>query len=242
MAPQLAVSAAPLYQQVRDLIETRIARGDWQPGELLPSEPKLAEELNVSPGTVRKALDDLSAVRLVVRRQGRGTFVAAQTPDSALFHFFRIVGPDGERVSPTHRELERGRGAATAEERRRLALGSGARVLRIKRLRGAGDATVLIERITLPGARFPGLGDDIDELPNTLYDLYQRRYGITIRRAVETLRAVAASEEDAALLDIAPATPLLEIDRLAYSFDDTPVEWRRSWVNTAAHAYRTEVE
>lgn len=232
----------PLYRQVKQILLQRIASGVWRPGDLVPAEPKLAQELGVSPGTVRKALDALAAERLVVRQQGRGTFVASQTPDSSLFHFFRLVGLQGQRVTPTSRELERGRGSATAAERGRLKLRAGARVVRLRRLRHADGSGAMIERIVVPSRLFPDLHAFVGELPNTLYDLYQRRYGKTVRRATEALRAITLNDEDeAALLGLPPGAPVLEIDRIAWTFDDLPIEWRRSLVDTRDLRYLSEL-
>ena len=232
----------PLYQQVRDILIHRIASGAWRPGSPLPSEPRLAAELNVSLGTVRKALDELVSSRLVVRQQGRGTFVAEQTPDSALFHFFRVVDPTGERVIPTHRELDRAHGPATDEEAARLSLAPASEVLRLTRLRSANQRPALLERICIATALVPGLADHEGPLPNTLYDLYQQRFGLTIRRASETLRAEAADTEVAALLGMDPGSPVLAIDRLAYGFEDRPFEWRVSLLDTRHFAYANEIE
>ena len=235
-------NAIPLYRQVKQILLQRIASGAWQPGDLVPAEPKLGQELGVSPGTVRKALAALAAEGLVVRQQGRGTFVAAQTPDSALFHFFRLVDLEERRVTPTSRELERSQGPATAEERRRLALRAGARVVRLRRLRHADGGGAIIERIVVPARLFPDLHAFAGELPNTLYDLYQRRYGKTVRRATELLRAIGLDDEDeAALLGLAPGAPVLEIDRIAWTFDDLPIEWRRSLVDTRELRYLSEL-
>lgn len=240
--PQMAPSLVPLYQQVRQILLQRIARGEWQPGDLLPAEPKLGQELGVSPGTVRKALDELAAEKLVVRRQGRGTFVAAQTPDSALFHFFQLVDAEGRRVVPTSHELARAQGTATAEEQRRLALEPGTPVVRIERLRSIDGEGKLLDFIVAPGTLFPDLHAYPGELPNTLYDLYQRNYGRTVRRASEYLRAISLDDPDrAALLHLPPGAPVLEIDRIAYTFDDLPLEWRRSLVDARHLRYRSEL-
>jgi GntR family transcriptional regulator len=240
MADETAPSFVPLYRQVKRILTGRIASGEWRPGQPLPAEPRLGQELGVSPGTVRKALDELAHERLVVRRQGRGTFVAEQTPDTALFHFFRLVDGGGRPVAPTSRELSRGAGLATPGERRRLGLGPRARVLRLLRLREAGPAR-LIERIVVPLDLFPGIEDHPGELPNTLYDLYQRQYGRTVRRARELLTAVALAPEDARHLDVAPGAPALAIDRIAYTFEDRPLEWRRSLVDTTRAAYLADL-
>ncbi|MEE8270943.1 MAG: GntR family transcriptional regulator [Alphaproteobacteria bacterium] len=235
-------SFRPLYQQVKDLLRQRIADGTWRPDQMLPSETKLAAELGVSQGTVRKALDELAAQNLVVRRQGRGTFVAAHSPDTALFHFFHLVGDDGERQLPESQLLDCRRGIVGPREAERLDMATGALVLRIDRRRLLQGRPAILERIVVPQTLFPDLDrPDHGPLPNTLYDLYQRRYGVTIGRAVERLRAVAADAEEAAQLDVAPATPLLEIDRIALDIDGRPVEWRVSRCLTDRHSYLSEL-
>jgi GntR family transcriptional regulator len=234
-------SLVPLYRQVKQILLDRIAGGAWQPGDLLPAEPRLGEELGVSPGTVRKALDELAAEQVVVRHQGRGTFVAAQTPDTALFRFFRLVTPAGERTVPSSRELARAAGPAEADECRRLGLPPGTPVLRVRRSRETTGGGRLVERIVVPLTLFPGLDASPGELPNTLYDLYERRYGKSVRRAAELLRAVALDAADGEALGLPAGAPALEIDRVAYSFNDLPVEWRRSLVDTRNLRYASEL-
>ncbi len=232
----------PLYQQVKDLLRRRIVDGTWRPDAVLPSEGRLAAELGVSQGTVRKALDELAAQNLVVRRQGRGTFVAAHSPDTALFHFFHLVDAAGDRQMPESEVLDCRKGIAGPAESAALQLNDGALVLRIDRRRLIGGVPSIVERIAVPQALFPDLdtaGDD--GLPNTLYDVYQKRYGVTVGRTTERLRAIAATPEDAAQLGIEPGTPLLEIDRIARDLDDHPVEWRMSRCLTDRLAYLSEL-
>ena len=232
--------AQPLYAQVKALMMQRLIAGQWRPGELLPSEFQLADEFGVSQGTVRKALDELAADNVMVRRQGRGTFVAEHDDRRALFHFFHLVGPDGERRLPDSRLISVRKGLAGRLEAGRLGVGRGAPVIRIRRVRLLDGRPAICETIAVPQKLFPDLAD-ISALPNTLYDLYERRYGVTIARAVERLAAVAADERDARLLDIAPGAALLEIDRTALALDGAPVEWRVSRCLTAANHYQVEL-
>lgn len=232
--------AQPLYAQVKALLIERLIAGIWRPGELLPSEFQLADEFGVSQGTVRKALDELTADNVVVRRQGRGTFVAEHDDHRALFHFFHLVGPDGERRLPESRLVSVRKGLAGRIEAGRLGIGRGAPVIRIRRVRSLDKQPAIAETIAVPQKLFPDLAD-IREMPNTLYDLYETRYGITIARAVERLAAVAADARDAKLLGVAPGEPLLEIDRTALALDGNPVEWRISRCLTATHHYRVEL-
>lgn len=235
-----APRAQPLYAQVKALMMQRLIAGQWRPGEMLPSEFQLADLFGVSQGTVRKALDELTGENVVVRRQGRGTFVAEHDDHRALFHFFHLVGPDGERRLPESRLISVRKGLAGRLEAGRLAVGRGVPVIRIRRIRLLDDRPAIAETIAVPQKLFPDLAD-IREVPNTLYDLYERRYGITIARAVERLAAVAADERDAKLLEIAPGAPLLEIDRTALALDGAPVEWRVSRCVTTTHHYRVEL-
>jgi GntR family transcriptional regulator len=232
----------PLYAQVKDLLVQRLVAGAWRPGEALPSEFSLAAELKVSQGTVRKALDDLAAQNLVVRRQGRGTFVATHTPQRALFHFFHLVGDDGARALPSHRVLSLCSAKATRAETAALGLRSGAAVTRLKRLRMLGGRVAIVESITLPGALFPRFAERLaDELPNELYRFYEEKYGVTVARAVERLKAVPASTDEARWLGLRAGAPLLEIDRVAHGLDGRPVELRVSRCDTAQHHYLSEI-
>jgi GntR family transcriptional regulator len=225
----------PLYAQVRAGVIQRIVAGIWKPGALLPSETRLAEEFGVSQGTVRKALDALAAENLVLRQQGKGTFVAAHTPERALFHFFKIVGDDGSHRLPTGRVLSCARRRASQEEAQKLNLAPGAKVVHIQRVRDLAGRPAIVEKVVVPARLFPDLGQST--LPNTLYKLYEETYGVIVAQAVERLKAVAARRNDAALLDVPIGAPLLEIERIALTLDRTPVEWRVSRCDTRSHHY-----
>lgn len=228
----------PLYAQVQDLLIERLASGHWRPGDLLPAEPRLAKEFGVSQGTVRKALDRLADRNLLVRRQGKGTYVASYTPERALFHFFNLVGDDGDRQLPLSRLLSRRCGLAGRIEQTRLGLSGGDKVVRIVRVRSLQARPVLSERITVPRELFPGL-DTLPEaaLPNTLYALYESEYGVSVMRAEERLKAVSADADDAEHLGVPVGSALLEVDRVARGHDQRAVEWRVSRCATTRHHY-----
>lgn len=232
----------PLYAQVKELLVQRLVAGAWRPGEALPSEFSLAAEFKVSQGTVRKALDELAAQNVVVRQQGKGTFVATHTPQRALFHFFHLVGDDGARAMPSHRVLSLRNAKASKTEAARLKIKTGASIIRLKRLRQLGGHTAIVERIVLPGDLFPGLVERTgEELPNEVYHYYEEIYGVTVARAVERVKAVAASVEEARWLRLKAGAPLLEIDRVGYGLDGRAVELRVSRCDTARHHYLSEI-
>ncbi|MBZ8133840.1 GntR family transcriptional regulator [Afifella sp. IM 167] len=226
----------PLYLQVREKLTERMIGGLWPPGMLLPSEQRLAAELGVSQGTVRKALDAMAADHLLVRRQGRGTFVAEQEEGRILFQFFRLRPDDGRAPFPESTPISLRPDRAGEEEAELLRLAPRARVWRLQRLRALDGVPLITEEIVLPFERFRRL-EKMAPLPNNLYAFYAGVFGITIARAEERLKAVAAGPEDAAALGCLKGTPLLEVDRIAFGLDEKPVERRISRCLTDAHHY-----
>ncbi len=191
----------------------------------------------MSVGTLRKALNELVAENVVIRQQGKGTVVATHDTDRVLFRFFNLWRHDGERGLPVSRPLGRKLRKATAEEARDLGLEPGAKVIHISRVRDLEGVPTLVEQITLEAARFPGLEKDPEVLPNTLYHLYQQRFGQTVAHADESLVAVAASAQDAEHLDVQPGDPVLQIRRIARDYQGTPIERRISTVTTRDYRY-----
>ena len=237
-ASRLPAADRPLYEQVRARLIEGISAGLWAPGSAIPSESGLATQFGVAIGTIRKAVDSLVAGQALVRRQGKGTFVTAHDGRRMLFHFFHVVGRDGTKHYPEVRTLAFSRARADAEEARALALSPHDKVIRIRNLLALGGAPAIVDDITLPAEPFRGLTERIFvSRGNTIYHLYQSRYGINVLRTDERLRATLAEGVVAALLGVAPGAPLLEVRRVALSFRDRPVELRVSRVNTARHDY-----
>jgi len=232
----------PLYRQVYEVLVRRIAEGTWRPGQTLPSEQALAAELGVSQGTVRKAMDSLAAENLILRRQGKGSYVAEHTQEHALFRFFRLArpSPDREPVTPQLGSTRVRARTASRGEQQRLRLAEGAEVIEIRRTRLIDESPAINEKIVLPASLFPGI-DRQQALPNTLYSLYQNVYGISIAFAREELRAVLADKRDAAALDVNIGTPLLQIDRIGVALDGRRVEWRTSRCDTRNLVYAVDV-
>jgi len=219
----------------------RIAEGHWKSGEMLPSEPKLAAELGVSPGTVRKALDRLAADQLVTRRQGLGTLVAVPTRESMLYRFFKLVDASGARFMPDCHQLSRQVVKTNTNFRNLFGLDKGARLVKFVRIRTAGKVPIMIETVTLPLPLFEGV-DTLDEpLPTTLYDFFDSEFELKVLRVDEKLSADSATTDDANHLGVAVGTALLVIERTAYTFDDQAIEHRLSRLSTTRHAYLSEL-
>ena len=235
-------SVAPLYRDVKRSLVQSIAAGEWPPGVALPSETRLAERFKVSIGTLRKAIDELVAERMVVRQQGRGTFVATHGSSRLLFHFFHIVPRGGDKEYPRTRTLAFRRGRAELEEAQKLGIGAGDAVLRIRNLLLLQDRPVILDDLVLPQRLFADLTEKVfTARDNTIYHLYQTRYGINVLRTSERLSATLADAAVAALLGVKKGAPLLQINRTALSYHDVPVEVRRSLVNTDKHEYFSDL-
>jgi len=231
-------SPQPLHAQLRALLLERIEDGEWSPGTYLPSETQLAREYDVAVGTLRKALLSLADDGIVKRRQGKGTVVTTHESDAVLFRFLNLRRADGSRVQPASRVLDRRLRRASPSECADLALAPGAQVLHIRRVREVDDSPVIVEDITLDGARFAELAKAPEILPNTLYHLYQKVYGATVHQAQEDITAVTASPDEAATLGCAPGAPLLRVLRRATDYHGAPIERRVSMVATDRLLYR----
>ncbi len=189
-------------------------------------------------GTLRSAVDELVSEHLLVRRQGRGTYVATHDADRFLFQFFHVERSDGLRDSP---EVDLGsfeRLRADDVSAQALALKPGAPVLQIEnRLRLQGRA-VVYDRLTLSAQLFKGLTEKrLAERGGTIYQFYQDEFGITVLRAVERARAVAADRAAARVLGVAAGQPVIQVRRTALTFGERPVEYRVSIINTSQHDY-----
>lgn len=229
----------PLYAQVREQLTRRIANGRWKAGEMVPSEMQIAAELGVSQGTVRKALDDMTAAKLLVRRQGKGTFVASHDEARILFQFFKLKPDAGERAFPESEVLACDPADADVDEAAKLGLFPGEPVIRIRRLRSIEGRVCIVETITLPVALFDRI--ESQPVPNNLYELYARAHGVTVAGGSERIKAVAADASTARLLGLDVGAPLLLIDRVATALDGRPVERRLSLCATEHVSYVTEL-
>ena len=232
----------PLYKEIKRQMMEALTDGEWKPGEAIPAERRLSERYGISIGTVRKAIDELVAENILIRQQGRGTFVASHTRDRLLFYFFHVVPESGEKVYPDVQFLSFAKAKADRPAAEKLGLAVGDPVFRIRnRLRLAGTP-IIVDDITVPAVRFAGLTEArVRDRPSTIYNLYQEAFGISVVRTNERLRATLADGEFAALLDVARGAPLLQIRRVAQTYNDVPVEFRVSLVNTAHHEYWAEI-
>ena len=232
---------SPLYQQIKGLILQSLQSGEWKPGEAIPSEMDLAARYRVSQGTVRKAIDELASGHLVVRRQGKGTFVATHAEQNIQFRFLKLVPDSGTPGSegPAQRDIiDCRRLRASADIARILGLRSGEAVLQARRVLSFAGTPTILEDIWLPAAPFKGLtAERLANYHGPMYALFETEFNVRMVRAEEKIRAEPATDGRELLLKVAPGTPLLSVERIAYTYQDLPMELRRGYYRTDTHHY-----
>ncbi len=233
----------PLYRAVKRALLRSIESGALLPASALPNETALAASFRVSVGTLRQAVGELVTEHILERRQGRGTYVATHSTERFLFQFFHLERSDGLRERPEVELLRFERGRLDDEAAEALQRRSGdAAWLFQNRLKLQGRP-VVYDRIVLPAALFRSLSEKrLRERPATLYKLYQDEFAITVVRALERARAVAADRETARVLGVVLGTPTMQVRRTALTFGDKPVEYRVSILHTAVHDYVQRLE
>ncbi|GAA6137678.1 GntR family transcriptional regulator [Arenicella sp. 4NH20-0111] len=232
----LTTKYQPLYQQVYDEIVKRLGEGFWKAGDSLPSEFALAEELGVSQGTVRKALNQLVAENILRRRQGKGTYVAEHSNESSLYRFFRYREKGGKGVIPETKIISVLRREPSELESSKLSLDCGSDVVEMVRLRSIQDKPAIFEKVIQPLSVFPGI-DRESEYPNSLYALYQEKYGISIVEVRDELHAVKLEEEVAKQLNLPVGSAALMTQRSSINIDGRVVEWSQAYCSTENFVY-----
>lgn len=233
---------SPLYRQIKSLLLQRLESGEWRPGEAIPSESELAIRFNVSQGTVRKAIDEMAAENLLLRRQGKGTFVASHDDPRAFFRFLRLVPLAGGIEQAQSVPLECWRAKSGPEVARMLELNIGDPINIVRRLLKFSGKPVVVDEIYLPGSIFGTVTlDMLRDYQGSLYSFFEHQFGVRMIRAEERLRAVPADRASAELLKVAEGSPLLSVERVSFSYADKPVEWRRGLYSTSDHCYFNEL-
>ncbi|ROH85554.1 GntR family transcriptional regulator [Pseudomethylobacillus aquaticus] len=236
-------SFRPLYEQIKVLLTQSLIAGEWHPGEAIPSEHELAARFKVSQGTVRKAIDELAAENILIRRQGKGTFVATHNEEGIKLRFLRLTAADGQKELLENQMVDFSKTKAQGDIARMLDLKAGTSVIEAKRLLTFSGRPMILDHIIIPAGPFKGItATKIQEKNGSMYSMYETEFKIRMIRAEERLKAVAADEEVSRLLGIPLHSPLLSIERVSYTYGDVPMEWRLGLCITDTHHYMNELE
>lgn len=230
--------SGPLYVAVKKCVTKSLMAGEWEQGAPIPSEAQLASRYAVSVGTVRKAIGELVDEKVLVRWPGRGTFTAKLSKDHMLDVFFRIVDAEGQKEFPASTAVSFRRMKADPVTARHLRLKPGARILCLENLLSLQGRPAIFDRIRIPQAVFPDFNEkDFNRRTVTIFAFYQSQFGVTVTRLDEWIRAGNADARLANSLGLAIGAAVLKIERVAYTYDGAPVEFRERVVDTRRHAY-----
>jgi GntR family transcriptional regulator len=219
--------ARPLYSQVRELMLERIERGDWKAGDALPNEFQLSHEFGVSIGTIRRAVEGLEDAGLVVRKQGRGTFLSGQRRAVDARRLHRLLGQDGRPLAPSEHLDGVARRAANPIEALSLRTATNAHVLQIDHLVRSQGRLVGLERTILDADRWAGLETRLTPAGH-VYDILAEG-GRAISAFSDTVAVERADMDVAQRLQISAGAVLLSIRRVLASADGAPAALRRGW-------------
>ncbi len=233
----------PLYEQVKKKITESLVQGEWNPGEVIPSEIELANVYDVSQGTVRKAIDELSAESVLIRRQGKGTYVATHTEENIQLRFLKLTSNFGLKEKLDNQLVSFSKEKATNKLAKILNINSSSTIISMKRVLTFNEKPLILDVIKIPAQYFRGLtAEMVVERKGSMYRMYETDFGIRMLRADEKIKAISANFESTSLLNIKENSPLLSVERLSYTYDNKPLEWRLGLCITDNHYYRSELD
>ena len=221
-------SPLPRYFQLKEIMRERIRSGEWKPGELIPSERELSEKYGISRMTARQAITELVNEGLFYREQGKGTFVSQRKITQQLIHltgFTEDIRARGQR--PGTKVLSATMHPADEETAEKLRINAGTPIFRLQRLRLADDEPLAIELSQISFKGCEGLLEE-DLEHNSLYRLLEAKYGIALMEADQELEAGLTGSEEAQLLKISVASPVLFTRRITYSDRNQPIEYAKA--------------
>jgi GntR family transcriptional regulator len=224
---------------IRERLLKLIVDGKLQRGEALASEGEMARQFDVSLGTMRKAIDGLVEQHVLVRRQGKRTFIAKRdSATAARLSFHMVAGDDGRELPNFAALLFLQSRSVTPHEAKRLDLKDDSEIIEMGRTRVFSDNGVMYERVFLPKKLFPNFKKQLGNLrPILLYEFYEQKFGVSVMDFEERIHAVKASKEVAAIIGCRVGAALLEIERISYNYDSAPIEMRVSLCETGTRHY-----
>ncbi len=232
-----------LYLQIKKRITESLADGFWHPGQSIPSETELARSFNVSQGTIRKAIDELAAENILIRRQGKGTFVASHNEEGSQLRFLRLTSSQDNKEKLDNQLVSFIKQKATNKTAKTLGINVGTTVFSIKRVLTFNRKPLILDFIKVPASSFRGLSPEmIIEKNGAMYRMYETDFGIQMLHAKEKIRAIAANMETSNLLCVSQDAPVLSVERVSFTYDNKPIEWRLGFCLTENHHYASELD
>lgn len=216
-------SSTPLYLQLETILRDSIVKGEWNPGEALPSERDLSEKFNVSRLTLRKSIDRLVSQGMIERRQGSGTYVSSRLAraSATLSGFAQEMRSRG--LEPSFTWIRRSVVVAAPEEVLALSLTPGDKVSRLERIREADGEPIALEKASLSVFHLP----EPEKMDDSLYEQLDRS-GLRPVRALQRVRAMVAGKAEVKYLEVEHGVPMLYVERISYLSNGMALEFTRS--------------
>lgn len=221
------VSRLPLYVQLKELIKEKIEKGEWKINDKIPSERDLEKDYDVSRMTVRKAIIELVNEDILIRKQGKGTFVKELRIEQDLVKLKSFTQEMRLRgLNPSTRVIDAVEILPDIDVRNKLKLNLGENAFVLKRLRLANDEPMAYEVSYLAEKFCSGLFNR--NLNQSLYQVLTKEFNIQLNYAMQSLEAGIASIKEAELLNIAENDPILILERLTIDGQERPIEFVKS--------------
>lgn len=222
-----ASSVVPLYKQLKDLILKDIKDGKLRPNQKIPTEQELSEMYQISRMTVRKALAQLVEEEILIKKQGKGTFV--QEPKivedlSNANSFTNLCRRNGK--IPGGRTLKFVLEEPSDRDIRELQLEPGEGVIHIQRLRTADNVPVMLENLYFPGRLKKIMQENLGD--TSLYQILQEKYGLRDEDFIMEIEMSECNSYEAALLEIESGSPLILVRELIYDQHNRPLHRTKS--------------
>lgn len=227
LPPLNRFSKLPLHQQLYEILRGNIVRGLWQAGTMIPTEPELIGHYKISRTTVRQVMDRLVGEGLIIRKQGRGSFVAEPRLEQGLVRIISFTEDMRQRgFTPGTFVRAAEMVAAPADVAQKLGCDEGDTLVRLERLRLANGEPMSLEESFFLSQRVPGLLK-YDFATQPLRLVLESTYGLVMDHARQVIRALQAGSVLAKLLNVDARDPILQLERVSYLQDETPVEFLR---------------
>jgi GntR family transcriptional regulator len=219
-------SPIPYYIQLMDILKEKVQLGNWVPGDQIPGEQNLCELYGVSRTVVRQALRELELEGVILRRKGKGTFIAQPKISEGLVQkltgFYQDMVERG--LKPVTKVLHQNVIPSNEKVARFLDINPGEKVIDILRLRFINEEPIQMVTTYIPFEICPALAS-VDLTNRSLYEFLEKECGVFIAKGRRFIEAVVANETEAALLGIEHGAPLLMLDSISYSEDGRPIEY-----------------
>lgn len=222
---ELLRNGIPLYFQIEEYIRRKIEDGEWERGEQIPTEKELCTFFEVSPSTIRQAISNLVQKGILVKKQGKGTFVCKPAYEG---DFLTIYFP--EEFGDMHKLLQVGVTDASAGIRRCLEAGEDEEITLLYRARYITGETepAILEKSYIKTAMFPGIENQ--DLGAKIFPVIQKVFGYQLDSAKTWVEPILLTDEEAEVLKSSIGNPALLLTRISYSIDKKPIIYTKSIV------------